>query len=113
MAAASGFLMVALGAFGAHALKQRLERHDTAEHWRTAVMWQGLHTLALIWLGGQPGLDGLPFHLAGWGFALGILLFSGSLYLLAFSGVRRWGAVTPLGGLAWLLAWLLLGIGSI
>lgn len=109
--AAGGFLGVALGAFGAHALKESLGPKGI-ELWQTAVLYQFVHSLALLAIGlwqriaapaPAPGL-----HAAGWCFAAGIALFSGSLYLLALTGLRKFGAVTPLGGLAFLAGWLLL-----
>jgi uncharacterized membrane protein YgdD (TMEM256/DUF423 family) len=105
----SGAISVALGAFGAHALQSRLspERLETFE---TGVRYQIYHALALLgtafaavhWPGSS-----LPW-IAGWAFVAGTLLFSGSLYLLVFSGKRWWGAVTPFGGLAFILGWLFL-----
>ncbi len=108
VAAFSGFLAVALGAFGAHGLKERLSEGQRAEHWKTAVSYQMAHTLLLLIV--SQWADRLPqATLIAWLLLAGIILFSGSLYLLAFSGIRRLGAITPLGGLAWLAAWLLLG----
>ena len=98
-------IAVALGAFGAHALESRVEPADL-EIWETAVRYQMWHALALLvvaslmarWPGG--GLE-----LAGWSFVAGILIFSGSLYALVGTGVRGLGAITPIGGLAFLLGW--------
>jgi uncharacterized membrane protein YgdD (TMEM256/DUF423 family) len=104
-----GFLAVALGAFGAHALKARLSPEDLAI-FETGVRYQMYHALALLLLatlllrGGGAG----AFTLAGWAFTVGIVLFSGSLYLMVFSGERWLGAVTPLGGVAFLAGWLAL-----
>lgn len=107
---------VVLGAFGAHALKSRLAE-ASLQTWQTAVSYQLVHALALlavgilIRLGAQAG--GAPdrlLGLAGGGFALGVLLFSGSLYLLALGGPRWLGPVTPLGGLAFIAGWLLLAV---
>lgn len=100
---------VALGAFGAHALKNRLAP-AMLEVWQTAVLYQLVHALAalvaglLLWQGA-----GNPARWAGGLFLLGILLFSGSLYLLALDAPRWLGPVTPVGGLAFLAGWLLLG----
>ena len=109
----SGALGVGLGAFGAHGLKTRLPaaRLDTFE---TGVRYQVYHALALIgtafafthWPGSI-----LP-TLAGGLFTAGILLFSGSLYLLTFTGQRQWGAVTPLGGAAFIAGWVCLGLAG-
>lgn len=101
-----GFLAVALGAFGAHVLKARLSPDDLAI-FETGVRYQMYHALALLLLaallprGGSAG----AFTLAGWAFLVGIVLFSGSLYLMVFSGQRWLGAVTPLGGVAFLAGW--------
>src|SRR5512139_2806113 len=107
----SGGLGVALGAFGAHALKARLspERLETFE---TAVRYQLFHALALLAAGMAAGqAPGSAWaNAAGWLFLAGTLLFSGSLYLLVVTG-RRWlGAITPFGGLAFILGWLCLAI---
>ncbi|WP_295685954.1 DUF423 domain-containing protein [uncultured Nevskia sp.] len=105
-----GFLGVGFGAFGAHALKERLTP-DLLAIYRTAVEYQFWHALALMAVGllamSRPG----PLLSAsGWCFAIGILLFSGSLYALALSGVRVLGAITPIGGLLFLIGWVLLSV---
>src|SRR5205823_7354111 len=101
------FLAVALGAFGAHALKSRIAS-DMQAVWQTAVLYHGWHALALLGVGllilHFPDRAGLPW--AAWLFVAGIALFSGSLYALALSGVKTLGAVTPIGGIALLIAWL-------
>jgi uncharacterized membrane protein YgdD (TMEM256/DUF423 family) len=101
-----GFLGVAFGAFGAHALRARLSA-DALAIWKTAVEYQFYHALALLlvglWIAQQPMR---ALNVAGICFALGTLLFSGSLYALALSGVRVLGAITPFGGLLFLLGWL-------
>jgi uncharacterized membrane protein YgdD (TMEM256/DUF423 family) len=100
-----GFLGVALGAFGAHALEARLEPRDLAT-FETAVRYQMYHALALVGVGWVltrwPGAGAV---LAGWAFVVGVLVFSGSLYLLVLTGARWWGAVTPFGGVALLVGW--------
>ena len=100
-----GFLAVALGAFGAHGLEGRLSPADLAT-FETAVRYQMYHALALVFLGyrtaARPVFRG---RMAGWAFTLGILFFSGSLYLLVLTGQRWLGAVTPLGGVAFLVGW--------
>lgn len=106
LGAVGGLLTVALGAFGAHGLESRLPAAHLA-WWDKAVHYQGLHSLALL----AAGLLGLHrwvagLRLAGWGFALGILLFSGSLYALALTGERWLGMVTPFGGSAFLAGWV-------
>jgi uncharacterized membrane protein YgdD (TMEM256/DUF423 family) len=109
LGAAAMFLAVALGAFGAHALKSRLTG-DMTSVWHTAVLYHALHALALFGLGllmlHWPERIDLP--IVGWLFVAGIILFSGSLYVMALTGVRTLGAVTPVGGVAFLLAWLVL-----
>ncbi|HET9066518.1 MAG TPA: DUF423 domain-containing protein [Gemmatimonadales bacterium] len=99
---------VAAGAFGAHALRARLEPRDL-EIFETAARYQMYHGLALIavaWLITQ----GTGASAAGWAFTLGTALFSGSLYLMVFTGARWLGAVTPLGGVAFLVGWALTGL---
>jgi uncharacterized membrane protein YgdD (TMEM256/DUF423 family) len=102
---------VALGALGAHALRSRLAPEQLVT-FHTAADYQGLHALALLATGlACLLLDSRSLRAAGLLFVVGILLFSGSLYLLAVTGVRWLGAVTPFGGVALLTGWLLLGIG--
>ena len=105
LGAVNGFLAVAFGAFAAHALKDLLSA-GLLEVFHTGVEYQGLHALALVAVG-LLGRDehGRALNLAGWAFASGILLFSGSLYLLALTDIRMLGAVTPLGGVAFLIGW--------
>ena len=112
LAAFFGFTGVALGAFAAHGLKQRL-RPEYLEVFHTGVTYQLFHTLALL------AVALLAVHLPGrlllWAgvlFAVGILLFSGSLYALTLSGVGQLGIITPFGGLAFLLGWLCLGLAA-
>jgi uncharacterized membrane protein YgdD (TMEM256/DUF423 family) len=108
----AGFLGVALGAFGAHALKTRLSP-DLLAAFDTGVRYQMYHVFALVaaaW--GWARWPGRAFAIAGALFLAGILVFSGSLYLLAFTGTRWLGAVTPLGGLAFLAGWLCLAWGA-
>ena len=100
------FLAVALGAFGAHALKATLMANETMEAWKTAVLYHFLHALALLALGTLPAASKVPPAL----FLAGIALFSGSLYLLALTNVKWLGAITPLGGLCFLVGWLTLVI---
>lgn len=111
IAALNGFLAVALGAFGAHWLDGSMapERFVT---YQKAVHYQALHALALLGCGLLIEQHGLIerharrlLNLAGWAWAWGIGLFSGSLYLLAFTGIRSLGVITPLGGVAMLVGW--------
>lgn len=106
MASLWGFLGVGLGAFGAHGLKSLLSPALLLV-FETGVKYQIYHALALLGLTLLFPQTSAPPALvwAGRLFSLGILLFSGSLYLLSLTGVRSWGAVTPLGGLAFLSAW--------
>jgi uncharacterized membrane protein YgdD (TMEM256/DUF423 family) len=113
LAATYGFLAVALGAFGAHALKQRLSVEMLAV-WRTGVEYQFYHALALLLLGLLVRqTPSAALNASGVCFGLGVLLFSGSLYALALSGVRVFGAVTPIGGLFFLTGWILLGYAAL
>jgi len=103
--AINGFLAVAFGAFGAHALKDILSA-GLLEVFKIGVDYQAMHALALLAVGlcARSGRE-TALNLAGWAFASGILLFSGSLYLLALTDIRWLGAITPLGGAAFLLGW--------
>ena len=104
--AINGLLAVAFGAFAAHALKGLLSDGLLAV-FNTAVDYQAIHALALLAVGllGQQTRDPRLLRWSGWAFATGILLFSGSLYLLALTDARWLGAVTPLGGTAFLIGW--------
>jgi uncharacterized membrane protein YgdD (TMEM256/DUF423 family) len=124
LACVFGFLGVAFGAFGSHALRARLPAERLAQ-FEIGVRYQLWHALALF---AVVFVDAVTFStpsatrelyvaketfgafvaLAGWLFVAGIALFSGSLYALALTGVRRWGAVTPFGGMCLLLGWLAL-----
>ena len=106
--AVSAFIGVAGGAFGAHALKSRIDP-DLLAVFEVGVRYQMYHAFALIATGWVIGRwpAGLA-NTAGMLFIVGTLLFSGSLYLLSLTGVRWLGAITPLGGLAWLAAWVCL-----
>lgn len=109
----NAFLAVALGAFGAHSLKSRLSA-EMLEIFQTGVQYHIFHALGLIlvgiishWLSHSP--------LVNWSGGLllaGIVIFSGSLYVLSVSGIRAFGAVTPIGGVAFLLGWILLAVAS-
>jgi uncharacterized membrane protein YgdD (TMEM256/DUF423 family) len=112
--AVSALIAVAVGAFGAHALRDRLSV-DMLGAWQTGAAYQMYHALALVALGivlGRFSVDGSVWlTVAGWSFVAGTLLFSGSLYALALSGTIWLGAITPLGGVAFLLGWGALAIG--
>ena len=106
-----GFLGVAAGAFGAHGLRSRLSP-DMLAVFETAVRYQMYHVFALLITAvviGRVG-DARLLTIAGWSFITGIVLFSGSLYALALTGISSLGAITPLGGLAFLVGWACLAI---
>ena len=106
------FLGVTLGAFGAHALKVRLAA-DMLAVYQTGVQYHLAHALGIVLIGvlvqRLPASRWLP--IAAWTMTAGVIVFSGSLYALSITGVRLLGAITPLGGLALLAAWLLVAIG--
>jgi uncharacterized membrane protein YgdD (TMEM256/DUF423 family) len=105
LGSASAGLAVALGAFGAHALKARLSPEMLAVY-ETGVRYQLTHALALLAVAwAVTRWPGPAVTASGWLFVAGTLLFSGSLYALALTGVRGLGAVTPIGGVAWLVGW--------
>jgi uncharacterized membrane protein YgdD (TMEM256/DUF423 family) len=104
-----GGLAVALGAFGSHLLRGRLPA-DLLANFETGVRYQMYHALALLAVAWAVGRwAGSPWlTVAGWAFVAGIVLFSGSLVIMALTGMRWLGAVTPLGGTAFILGWLCL-----
>jgi uncharacterized membrane protein YgdD (TMEM256/DUF423 family) len=107
-----GFVGVGLGAFGAHALRGRLSPEMLAI-FETAVRYQMYHAIALLAVAAMMSrIDGRSVVIAGWSFIAGILIFSGSLYALALTGVTMLGAITPLGGLALLAGWVALAIAA-
>ena len=108
-----GFLDVAFGAFGAHALKSRISPEMLAV-FETGVRYQMYHALAVLVVALAIGRSGRVrmLRISGWCFIAGILLFSGSLYVLALSGIGALGAVTPLGGLLFLVGWTCLAVSA-
>ena len=114
LGAALAALAVILGAFGAHALKTRLPP-DLLEVYHTAVQYHFWHALGVLAVG--LALQQLPdagwLRAAGWLLTAGVVLFCGSLYLLALTGARWLGAVTPLGGVAFILGWLALAVAAL
>lgn len=100
VAGVMGLLGVALGAFGAHGLKNILATNDTAAIWQTAVLYHLIHAVASLW-----AADRAPMIV--WVWTAGILVFSGSLYILAITNMRWLGAITPIGGLFFLAGWVL------
>ncbi|MHC8397454.1 DUF423 domain-containing protein [Pseudomonas sp. LB3P93] len=112
LAAFFGFTGVTLGAFAAHGLKNRLTPEYLAI-FHTGVTYQLVHTLALLGIALlATQIPGRLITWAGASFAIGILLFSGSLYLLTLTGVSKLGIVTPFGGLAFLVGWFCLGLAA-
>ena len=106
-------LGVALGAFGVHGLKDALSA-EGKQTYQTAVLYHLIHGLALLavgWLALLKPNEAMVRN-AGWAFVLGIVLFSGSLYLLSVTGIRKLGIITPFGGLAFLLGWLCLALAA-
>ena len=107
--AAFGFLAVALGAFGAHSLKDLLVRNETLTIWEKAVFYHFIHTAVMVFLAGRT-----PLPLGPWFcFLTGIVIFSGSLYLLALTNMKWLGAITPIGGLSFLAGWLWLALAPL
>lgn len=119
LAGINGFLAVMLGAFGAHGLRGSLANASDGprrlEVWQTAAHYQLMHALALgllaVLVARAEESQLLP--VAGYLFQAGIVLFSGSLYIVAFSGVRSYGAITPFGGLCFLAGWLSVVIAAL
>lgn len=114
LGAISAALAVAAGAFGAHALRERVEPR-LLEVFETAARYQMYHALALFavaWMVGQGGRVAGPATTSGWLFVAGTLLFSGSLYAMTFTGIRALGAITPLGGVCFIAGWLLLALSA-
>lgn len=109
----NAFLAVALGAFGAHGLEGKLSER-LLEVYKTGVQYQMFHALGLIVVAllTAPLQQTATIHWAGWLMFIGIVLFSGSLYLLSMTGIGSLGAITPLGGVAFLAAWLLVMVSA-
>ena len=118
VACISGVLAVSLGAFGAHALKSQVAAADL-QVWETAVTYQFYHTLALVFLSTFSRFKRGLVNLSSWFFTLGILLFSGSLYLLATKGLMNipelilLGPITPIGGIFFILGWISLLLAAL
>lgn len=108
LGAVVAFLGVALGAFGAHALRGRFGAADLAT-FETGVRYQMYHAFALFVVAwAHTRWPGAGVTAAGWLFVAGVVVFSGSLYVLVLTGQRAWGALTPVGGVAFLAGWALL-----
>ena len=114
LAAIFGALGVGIGAFGAHGLAARLEAHGRTDTFRTAMLYHLIHVLAILGAAWVFSQFNSQFSLyAGYAFVAGILLFSGSLYVLAIFNIGIMGAVAPLGGIAMIVGWVLLGIAAV
>jgi uncharacterized membrane protein YgdD (TMEM256/DUF423 family) len=101
IAAVMGFLAVALGAFGAHGLKDLLVQNGTTAVWEKAVLYHFIHAVMLFVLAERKSFPAV----AWWSFLIGIFLFSGSLYLLSVTNLLWLGAITPIGGVSFLFGW--------
>ena len=113
LGAAFGCVAVAAGAFAAHGLQGRLDPKHLG-YFQTAAQYQMYHALALLavaWVCGRGA--GWASHAAGWCFLVGILIFSGSLYLLALTGAKWLGAITPIGGIGFLVGWACLTVAAL
>ena len=107
------FIGVSAGAFGAHGLKQILSA-DMLAIWQTAVTYQMVHGLGMLALGMLlQQKDDVLLRRAAWAMLIGVVIFSGSLYALALTGIRLLGAITPLGGLAFLAGWAMLAWATV
>lgn len=107
-----GALSVGIGAFGAHGLEATLQANGRVETFETAVRYQFYHTLALFLLGIlMMNYTNGQFNIAAYAFIIGIVIFSGSLYTLSLTNITWLGAITPLGGLAFIIAWVFLALG--
>ena len=106
--AISGCLVVILGAFGAHGLKDIFDEYGKSIY-EKAVLYHMFHTMAILMVGLidkiQPEMQ---LSLAGWAFILGIILFSGSLYILSVTGIKLLGIITPIGGVLFIIGWIIL-----
>lgn len=105
----NGFLAVALGAFGAHGLEGKISER-ALNTWEKAVNYQMFHTMALLVTGILLSkIESVSMMWSGWLFFIGILLFSGSLYLYSTTGVKFLAMITPFGGITFLIGWIILG----
>jgi len=106
--AMSGCLVVIMGAFGAHALNELLDDYGKSIY-NKAVLYHMFHTIAILILGLinkiQPEIQ---LSMAGWSFVFGIILFSGSLYIIAITGIKSLGIITPIGGILFIIGWVFL-----
>jgi uncharacterized membrane protein YgdD (TMEM256/DUF423 family) len=108
-------LAIAIGAFGAHGLTGKVADKMLA-NWNTGAHYQMVHALALLVIGlllAHSGGNGSLLAAAGWSILAGIALFSGSLYGMVLTGVKAWGAITPIGGVAFIIGWILVTIAAV
>ncbi|MCM3788781.1 DUF423 domain-containing protein [Domibacillus sp. 8LH] len=114
LGAIHAFLAVALGAFGSHGLEGKVEA-KYLDIWKTAVQYQMFHALGLIIVGFLMGqfAGSSALNWSGWLMFAGIMLFSGSLFVLVLTGISKLGAITPIGGVAFLAAWVLLIVAAV
>ncbi|MGG1398833.1 DUF423 domain-containing protein [Bacillus salipaludis] len=112
--AINAFLAVALGAFGAHGLKNKLDAHYL-EIWKTGVTYQMFHAIGILVVGLLLAkvADSSLFTWSGWLMLIGIIFFSGSLYVLSVTKIGILGAITPIGGVCFLAAWILVIVGAV
>ncbi len=106
LGAVNALVSVACGAFGAHGLRNRLSER-MLQNWETGARYQMYHALGLIAVAWLSTLKPAEANAAGWSMLVGIALFSGSLYVMALTGITKLGMVTPLGGLGFLAGWAL------
>ena len=112
LGALNGFIAVALGAFGAHGLEGKIP-DKYLETWQTAVQYQMFHAVGLLVIGLLAGKISSPLiNWSGWLMLIGIILFSGSLFVLSVTQIKVLGAITPLGGVSFLVAWILMIIAA-
>ncbi|MFS0788493.1 DUF423 domain-containing protein [Shouchella sp. 1P09AA] len=106
-------LSVAIGAFGAHGLEGRISER-MLKNYQTGVQYHMIHGVGLLFVGvlSLKMTANQMVNGAGWAFLVGIVLFSGSLYVMALTGITKLGAITPIGGLAFIIGWVLLGIAA-
>ncbi len=109
-----GCLSVIIGAFGAHALKAILAAHNMAQVYETGVQYHAVHAIAMIACGLMLAIkpEAKKFRTAGQLFGLGIVLFSGSLYVLAVTNIRLLGVITPFGGLCFIAGWVYMALAA-
>lgn len=101
------FLAIGLGAMGAHALEEKLTANGHFDHWKTAALYHMIHGLAMFVIAGSKKCKSDCVY---WSWLIGIVLFSGSLYVLSYTGFSKLGMITPLGGLSFMIGWLVLTI---